>query len=66
MEDMEDTENTVSMVMAEATVMDGEIVISILINLMPYLINDDGEFCFTARSEQLDHCSSLIILNVLK
>ena len=47
MEDMEDTENTVSMVMAEATVMDGEIVISILINLMPYLINDDGEFrCF--------------------
>ena len=40
----EDMENTASMDTAEATDMDGEIVISILINLMPYLINNDGEF----------------------
>ena len=37
-------ESTASMDTAEATDMDGEIVISILINLMPYLINNDGEF----------------------
>ena len=42
----EDMESTASMDTAEATDMDGEIVISILINLMPYLINNDGEFFF--------------------
>ena len=37
-------ENTASMDTAEAMDMAGEIVINILINLMPYLINNDGEF----------------------
>ena len=41
---MEAMENTASMDTAEAMDMAGEIVINILINLMPYLINNDGEF----------------------
>ena len=41
---MEVMENTASMDTAEAMDMAGEIVINIWINLMPYLINNDGEF----------------------
>ena len=45
MEVMAVMENTASMDTAEAMDMAGEIiVINILINLMPYLINNDGEF----------------------
>ena len=50
MEVMEVMENTASMDTAEATDMAGEIiVINILINLMPYLINNDGDFAVSIR-----------------
>ena len=47
------TENTAFMDTVEATDMDGEIVISISINLMPYLINnDDGGVQSCSKSKQ--------------
>ena len=47
-------ENTVSMDTAEAMDMAGEIVINILINLMPYLINNDGEFKVITKQYLID------------
>ena len=52
---MEVMENTASMDTAEAMDMAGEIVINILINLMPYLINNDGEFTVSLTKQYLNN-----------